>query len=58
MNDKPTQWLHDDLQADLAAWLKDKSRMVWQDVQLGPAGSMRPDVYTLRKSFVRPWPNC
>jgi len=49
-------WRHEDLQADLAAWLKGKDRMVWQDVQLGPVGSMRPDVYTLRKSFIRPQP--
>lgn len=30
--------------------------MVWYDIQLGPSGSPRPDVYTLQKSFVRPTP--
>lgn len=30
--------------------------MVWRDLQLGPSGSPRPDVFTLFKSFVNPQP--
>lgn len=30
--------------------------MAWCDLQLGPSGSPRPDVFTLFKSFVRPTP--
>lgn len=50
------QWGHDDLANDLAEYLAGESRMVWLDMQLGPAGSPRPDVYTIEKSFVRPSP--
>jgi hypothetical protein len=41
---------------DLAGYLKAPERMVWMDIQLGPSGSPRPDVYTLNKSYVRPCP--
>jgi len=30
--------------------------MTWCDVQLGPSGSVRPDVYTIRKSYMNPCP--
>ena len=49
-------WGHDELAVDLARHLTAEGRMIWLDMQLGPAGSPRPDVYTIDKSFVRPWP--
>jgi hypothetical protein len=30
--------------------------MVWTDLQLGPRGSPRPDVYTINKSYINPRP--
>lgn len=51
-----TKWEHDVLAADLAGHLFAPQRMVWRDLQLGPAGSPRPDVYTIAKSFIRPNP--
>lgn len=43
---------HDQLQSDLAAHLRaNSSRMVWENTQLGPSGSPRPDVYSIDKSF-------
>ena len=30
--------------------------MVWQDMQLGPSGSPRPDVYAINKSYAHPAP--
>src|SRR6266571_2431143 len=50
------QWTHDELAADLAGHLKTPERMCWTDMQLGPAGSPRPDVYCIDKSFVSPFP--
>ena len=55
-SDCPVAWNHDSLMADLADHLCSPARMVWCDLQLGPQGSARPDVYTLEKSFVRPCP--
>ncbi len=49
-------WKHDDLAADLAAYLSGPDLMVWTDMQLGPSGSPRPDVYTIRKSYSKPNP--
>lgn len=49
-------WTHDDLAADLAAHLTAENRMVWIDMQLGPAGSPRPDVYTMWRSYMSPHP--
>lgn len=47
-------WAHDDLAKDLAAHLRGASdRLVWTDMQPGPAGSPRPDVYTVPCSFAR-----
>lgn len=48
------RWAHDDLAHDLAAHLRGLSdRRVWVDMQLGPAASTRPDVYTMPCSFTR-----
>jgi hypothetical protein len=53
---KPQEWGHDPLAEDLARHLAGPRRMIWCNMQLGPAGSPRPDVYCLDKSFVRPSP--
>jgi len=48
------KWTHDGLAEDLAMHLRGNTdRMVWTDMQLGPAGSSRPDVYALPKSYSR-----
>ncbi len=47
---------HDALAHSLAGHLYGPGRMVWEDIQLGPSGSPRPDVYTIEKSFVSPSP--
>lgn len=46
-------WDHDALAADLKAHLQgnQRERLIWCDMQLGPAGSPRPDVYALPKSY-------
>lgn len=45
---------HDELQDDLATHLRGNTdRMVWTNTQLGPAGSPRPDVFTVDKSYSR-----
>lgn len=49
-------WKHDDLAADLAQYLRSDKRLVWTDMQLGPSGSARPDVYTLERSYSKPQP--
>lgn len=49
-------WKHDELGDDLATYLRSEKRMVWTDMQLGPSGSARPDVYTIEKSYSRPMP--
>lgn len=47
-------WEHDALASDLASHLRGHTdRLVWEDMQLGPAGSPRPDVYTIQRSFTR-----
>lgn len=51
-----TAWKHDELALDLAGYLSGPDLMVWTDMQLGPSGSPRPDVYTLRKSYSKPKP--
>lgn len=51
-----SEWSHDALAEDLAGHLVTPDRMVWTDMQLGPQGSPRPDVYTVMKSFVAPNP--
>jgi len=50
------KWKHDELASDLAQHLVSDNRMVWTDMQMGPSGSPRPDVYTLEKSYSRPRP--
>ena len=50
------QWGHDELADDLAGSLYGMARMVWTNLQLGPSGSVRPDVLTINKSFGRPRP--
>lgn len=47
---------HDDLALSLAAHLRGPNRMVWCDMQLGPSGTCRPDVYTIDKSYAHPHP--
>ena len=47
---------HDELAFNLAMSLRSEKRMVWTDMQLGPSGSARPDVYTLMKSYTQPNP--
>ena len=49
-------WKHDELARDLADHLasaKAAGRMIWLNMQLGPSGSQRPDVYTLNPSYSR-----
>ena len=45
------EWKHNDLAHDLANTLRAGDRVVWEDMQLGPSGSPRPDVYTVPKSY-------
>ncbi len=48
------KWGHDELAADLANHLRGKGDiMAWENMQIGPSGSPRPDVYTIGKTFVR-----
>jgi hypothetical protein len=47
---------HDELMNSLADHLAGENRMVWRDMQLGPAGSPRPDVYAIWRSFAHPAP--
>lgn len=49
-----SNWSHESLLNDLADHLAGENRMVWRDMQLGPSGSPRPDVYTITKSYVKP----
>lgn len=52
-----SDWKHDQLAADLAQYLRNDKTMVWTDMQLGPSGSPRPDVYTIQRSYSRPLPS-
>lgn len=46
------EWDHDALAEDLAAHLRGcTDRMVWTNMPMGRAGSVRPDVWTLPKSY-------
>lgn len=49
-------WRHDELLRDLAEHLHSPERMLWMDMQLGPSGSPRPDVYTMNRSYAKPRP--
>lgn len=52
MKEQPKKWKHDELAADLAKHLGNNTdRMIWTDMQLGPSGSPRPDVFTAPKSY-------
>lgn len=47
-------WGHDQIQEDLAAHLRgSRDRVVWTNMQLGPSGSPRPDVFTVPKTYSR-----
>lgn len=50
-----SDWTHDALAADLKTYLaaNKADRLIWCDMQLGPAGSPRPDVYALPRSYSR-----
>ena len=51
------QWKHDDLARDLALHLIHRTgRRAFLDMQLGPAGSPRPDVFTICHSYQSPEP--
>jgi hypothetical protein len=56
LGDMMADWTHDALMEDLAAHLTAPARMVWMNMQLGPSGSPRPDVFTIAKSYVNPRP--
>lgn len=47
------EWTHDALAQDLAGYLRGmaKPMMLWLDLQLGPAHSMRPDVFAIEKTY-------
>lgn len=53
-------WTHDELLNDLKNHIEKSgingSRMVWSDIPMGPAGSQRPDLFSLEKSFTKPNP--
>jgi len=45
-------WKHDALAHDLAQHLRQNTaRIVWEDMQLGPSGTARPDVFAIPCSF-------
>lgn len=45
-------WGHDELAHDLAQSLRiNPEHMVWENMQMGPSGSIRPDVYLLKKRY-------
>lgn len=49
-----SNWKHDDLQRDLATHLRStRDRVIWENMQMGPSGSPRPDVYSIPKSYTR-----
>lgn len=47
---------HNDLAHSLACHLIGEGRMVWEDIPAGKAGSCRPDVFTISKSYSMPNP--
>jgi hypothetical protein len=49
-------WEHDALALDLASHLAGPEQMIWQNMQLGPAGSPRPDVFAVSRRYCRPNP--
>ncbi len=51
-----TNWSHNALQQDLFDHLNRPERIAWADMQMGPSGSVRPDIFTLNKSYTNPRP--
>lgn len=49
-------WRHNHLLDDLYDHLCRPERMLWKDVPMGPSGSVRPDIFSMRKSFTKPRP--
>lgn len=48
------KWTHNALADDLASHVRQRTgRIVWTDMQLGPSGSPRPDVYSIEPSFAK-----
>ncbi|KAA0571112.1 MmcB family DNA repair protein [Azospirillum sp. Sh1] len=47
------EWAHDDLADDLACHIGRSNRLTFTDMQLGPSGSPRPDVYSLPTTYSR-----
>jgi len=48
------KWGHNELQHDLAEHLSGQGdKVVWENMQMGPSGSARPDVYVLPKSYTK-----
>jgi len=46
------KWGHDELAHDLAEYLRQNTaRICWEDMQLGPSGTCRPDVYAMAHSY-------
>lgn len=46
------KWGHNELAHDLAEHLRQNTaRICWEDMQLGPAGTCRPDVYSIAHSY-------
>jgi len=46
------KWGHNELQHDLALHLRGQGdKVVWENMQMGPVGSARPDVYVIPKSY-------
>ncbi len=50
------KWGHDELLRDLHDHLSKPERMLWMDTIMGPAGSVRPDIFSINKSFTKPRP--
>lgn len=50
------KWGHDELLYDLADHLSRPERMMWCDMPMERAGSIRPDILTINKSFTKPSP--
>ena len=51
---KEKKWTHNELAHDLAEHLRGtRDLLAWEDMQLGPSGSPRPDVFTINTSYSR-----
>lgn len=47
-------WTHDALAHDLCEFLRNTRDVIaWEDMQMGPSGSLRPDVFTMPKSYAK-----